>query len=354
CDERRPACSYCIRSNGTGLCIYPSPAGGGAGAARSESSRRQSSSNSHSSELGSVPPGSSGPAFDLLDLTLMSHYTAVTSLSMFAGEPQQKAWQRDIPMQAGTHALLMHGLLSVAALHLAFLEPDQASVYRPRALYHHDVGIHLYNLEMRNITADNSHILFAFGVLLVIWMYASPVVVAQENRQLHDIIDLMELVRGCRSLFMLHMQSIAAKPIGSMADVVPRTDSTTAQQERSLLAVGRTMAELKRRVSDAGYERAIEQLRDVLLDSVARPQDISVVTIWPATVDDEFWSRLKNQESRAVFVFVHYALVLKRYEAQWWWVRGWSQGIVDAVDHALTDFEKGTLGWETFLASMQE
>ncbi|KAK2627073.1 hypothetical protein QTJ16_003039 [Diplocarpon rosae] len=185
-------------------------------------------------------------------------------------------------------------------------------------------------------------------------MYASPVVVAQENRQLHDIIDLMELVRGCRSLFMLHMQSIAAKPIGSMADVVPRTDSTTAQQERSLLAVGRTMAELKRRVSDAGYERAIEQLRDVLLDSVARPQDISVVTIWPATVDDEFWSRLKNQESRAVFVFVHYALVLKRYEAQWWWVRGWSQGIVDAVDHALTDFEKGTLGWETFLASMQE
>ncbi|KAK6581230.1 hypothetical protein PZA11_005921 [Diplocarpon coronariae] len=342
CDERKPSCSYCLRSIGIGPCVYPSHAGGQAEARGSEGSRRQSSASSPTSELGNAA-AASRPAFDLLDLTLMSHYTAVTSISMFAGEPQQKVWQRDIPMQAGAHALLMHGLLSVAALHLAFLEPDKASIYRPRAQNHHNVGIHLYNLEIRNITAENSHILFAFGILLVIWMYASPVVVAHEKRQLHEIIDLLELV----------LQSIAGKPIGSMADVVPPAEPATANQEECI-AVGQKIEELKLRVPEPGYERAIKQLRDVLLDSVARPQDISVVTFWPATVDDEFWIRLRNQESKAAFVFVHYALVLRKYEAQWWWVRGWSKGIVDAVGNALTDFDKVSLGWENFLSSLQE
>ncbi|OWP01593.1 hypothetical protein B2J93_2109 [Marssonina coronariae] len=271
---------------------------------------------------------------------------------MFAGEPQQKVWQRDIPMQAGAHALLMHGLLSVAALHLAFLEPDKASIYRPRAQNHHNVGIHLYNLEIRNITAENSHILFAFGILLVIWMYASPVVVAHEKRQLHEIIDLLEL-RNDSDPQLVTVQSIAGKPIGSMADVVPPAEPATANQEECI-AVGQKIEELKLRVPEPGYERAIKQLRDVLLDSVARPQDISVVTFWPATVDDEFWIRLRNQESKAAFVFVHYALVLRKYEAQWWWVRGWSKGIVDAVGNALTDFDKVSLGWENFLSSLQE
>lgn len=64
----------------------------------------------------------------------------------------------------------MHGLLAVATVHLARLEPQEKLLYWTRALYHHAVGLQLFNGQTFHLSPENSDVLFAFAVMLVVWV----------------------------------------------------------------------------------------------------------------------------------------------------------------------------------------
>lgn len=337
-------CSYCIRASCP--CIYPI------------SVRRP-----EATSLPNLTPGSSlllpvsvkvdgsGPTFDLLDLTLMNHFTAVTSLIMFSGEKQHHLWQRNIPFEARSHPLLMHGLLSVAALHLAQSEPHDA-MYRLRALHHHDLGLQLFNKQLSNVTPENSQTLFAFGIMLVVWVYASPTA-SKQDLQLHEILDLLELVRGCKAIFMLHMDNIVGTPIGSITEFTPKLGSVKSMRFLSP-AASRIFENLRLRVPDSIYDHAIVRLENVFMKSIAEPDDNRTVAAWPSIVDDAFWTRLRRHEPQAMFLFTHYSILVERYENHWWWITGWSGRILQAVGSALGDAEKLFFGWDVFSSHLAD
>ncbi|KAH9224937.1 hypothetical protein DL95DRAFT_439932 [Leptodontidium sp. 2 PMI_412] len=275
----------------------------------------------------------------------MNHFTAITALSMFSGEKQRLVWQTDIHFKARSNPVLMHGILSVAAVHLALLEPENWSQYRLRALHHHDVGVRLFNQQLSNITPESSQILFPFAVMLVVWAYASPII-AKDDLQLDDIFGLLELARGCRTIFMLHWDSIQHTPISSITDFIPHP--RLHQVVLSNVAL-RALENLRLVILDSTYGHAIGRLESVFMKTVGESDDVRSVIAWPCLIDEEVWRRLRANDTEALFILAHYAMLLDRYETQWWWVNGWSRRILTAVGHALSDTDKESLGWDTFL-----
>ncbi|KAH8595310.1 hypothetical protein B0O99DRAFT_709504 [Bisporella sp. PMI_857] len=290
------------------------------------------------------------PTFDLLDLTLMNHFTAVTSLKLFSEEKQQDLWQKDIPFEARSYPLLMHGLLSVASLHLALLEPKNKLAYRIRALYHHNVGLQLFNSQICYLSSGNSHALFGFAFMLVIWVYASP----EENKnalQLKDILDLLDLVRGCKAVFELQSGAILSSRFGSFIEFQYWKRPARLELELSP-AVQRTLQYLRTKAIDTIHITAIDDLERLLKRSITEPHYMRAGVAWVAVVTDTYWIRLKSYEPVAMLIFAHYAMLLQWYEDQRWWMAGWPERVLQTVSDALQDTDKTSLGWDVCLAGI--
>jgi hypothetical protein len=273
-----------------------------------------------------------------MDLTLMNHFTAVTSLGMFLGEEQREVWQRDTPFEARSNPLLMHGLLSVASLHLALLEPEELPAYQIRALHHHDLGLKLFNSQLSLVSSTNCHILFTFALMLVIWIYASPVV-TKENLQLDDILNLLDLVRGCKTVFLLQRNAIVSRPVGAFILHHQYVDSPNLDLPP---AIDQACQNMKDEATESTDVKAIEKLEKFLQSSMVRTSDTTIAAGWPAIVEDSFWSRLRSHEPIPILIFAHYALLLQLFENGCWWMTGWSERIIQAAEQALTTIGKGS------------
>ncbi|KAJ9604739.1 hypothetical protein H2200_010853 [Cladophialophora chaetospira] len=279
------------------------------------------------------------PSFELIDLVLMNHFTAVTSLNLFSGEHQNQLWQRDVPSQAGSNAMLMHGILAVAALDLSRSSSTPIE-HQARAFYHHGLGLQLFKPEIADISPQNFDILFTFAILLVVWVYASPAA-GNGLLGLDDILDKLEMVRGCKKLFHMHGEAIRDKPIATFAR------SAFSKNVIGLSSpANETFSYLRTLSTETINLVAIDQLQRNLQKLVEAGVDTKTAAAWPAIISDEFWARLRAHESVPVLIFAHHAIVSGACADQWWWMAGWSERVLQATGNALTDTDKTFFDWE--------
>ncbi|KAL4864282.1 hypothetical protein BDV12DRAFT_189021 [Aspergillus spectabilis] len=349
CDETRPSCGNCQRAS---MACHFSPQTGSASLREDPSCPNSLVTLDVSSPTGTFPTGEPGMAVDMLDLALMHHYTTVTSASLF-GQEQQELWQIEIPIMARSSPLLMHALLATAALHLAVLHPDDSatSSYKTRALYHHGLGLGLFNTEIGRLPTDsqNSHILFTFGIFLVVWAYASFQITnpTDDSTNLDTLLASLELVRGNKIIFELQSACILAQPIGRFTQANPK--SRTARPNYSLSpSLAAAVTDLRKQATDFVDSMAIDHLERFLLQTFSPfkteesgdPEiDMRLPLGWPAVVDNGFWERLKRHSPTALLILMNYAIILRYYELRAWWMEGWSERLLGAVEGALAQVD---------------
>ncbi|KIW68193.1 hypothetical protein PV04_04154 [Phialophora macrospora] len=354
CDESRPSCGNCVRSHA--VCLYAAatrtkPAAAATPYHTPTESETQASVSPSPLALppASLLPSPSSPPFELIDLVLMNHFTAVTSLHLFSGERQAQLWQQEVPRQAGSSPMLMHGLLAVAALHLAQgeLEPSSHLRYQSRGFYHHALGLQLFNAEVARLPPQSLDILFTFAILLAVWVYASPVTELAVI-SLDDVLDKLEMVRGCKKLFEMHREAIIDKPIGRFAE-----HRLKVCNRRQLSPASEALSYLRSIAADAINLAAIDQLESALHNYACDETHTKTAAVLPAIVSDKFWARLRAHEPLAVLIFAHYAIMSHPHQGRWWWMAGWPERILQAAEVALTSAEKAPLGWENCVARIR-
>ncbi|KAH8595056.1 hypothetical protein B0O99DRAFT_623097 [Bisporella sp. PMI_857] len=356
CDESRPSCRNCVRAKvqcpflAAGTISRSTPKAGNSRAASASASVSASPSPSSTSP-GQVAHMTApendpskehpGPIFDILDLALMHHFTAVTSLELFLGENQREVWKMDFPRQARSNVMIMHGLLAIAALHMTHLEPEDMLKYRTRALQHHDLGLQIFNSQFKSLTSENSDIMFSFGLTLVVWAFASPSAFGLKSLWFDDLLKQLDHVRGCKTIFQLHREAIVTGPIRKFFDF-------SHEYPQSVLSpdVFRSIENLKIHAADVVHLLAIENLECHLRKSILRTSDSHIAMAWLALVDDAFWLRVKTHEPVAIMIFAHWAILLRQYQTVWW-ISGWPDAIVSAVEGILSESDKVCLGWDT-------
>ncbi|KAL4990777.1 hypothetical protein BDW68DRAFT_27254 [Aspergillus falconensis] len=332
CDETHPSCRNCQRAGM--VCHYTAQSSPDTGAAQSFPQL--------------LSPAEPRTSFDMLDLTLMHHYTTVTSVSLF-GEEQKELWQTEVPIMARSSPLLMHGLLATAALHMAFLYKSSPSTFIDRALHHHSIGLELFNAEISTLSAENSKspALFTFGLILVIWSYASSTIpsaitTTADESDLDSILSSLNFVRGNKVIFEISGEIILSQPIGRFLKPFEESARPRALPEPMQAA----LIDLRKHVNDFVESMAIDQLERYLLDTVSTSaHDMRQPLGWPALAEASFWERVRKHKPTALLILMHYAIILAYYELRAWWMQGWSERLVGAVNQVLIKQDKNRSDW---------
>lgn len=142
----------------------------------------------------------------LQDLELMHHYSHRTSRTKLGANIRlQHVWQEHIPLEASKHSFLMHGVLALAALHIACSRPSQAAKYAPLCDKHQASALASYRQILTHITDDVADALFALATILSISSLARATLRASQMEgaqfiSVDSICELLYLTRGVREV----------------------------------------------------------------------------------------------------------------------------------------------------------
>lgn len=323
CSEEKPTCQSCAKRHMS--CIYPAQM------------RRKAR---HINEPGSIHPSAckavapSIPTsigakrsgrFDQEDMQLWHHFITCTALTF------SSPWQDRVPAVAIAHDFLMHGILAISALHLAYLCPSQQDRYHFVSAHHQVLAMSDFQLVMSAITPENCNAVFAFSTLLLIHG-----LIPQSDEQsklpgtpgqgLKRVSAWVVLLRGCIALYLSAQACIESGPLGALADFHVPKAPTDNVNDRKLCRLSQHLLTdpLVLRTSSEDeletYRACIYQLRltaaasctaNALLDYKA------VMLAWAARMPDHFARLFHEHRPPALIIMSHFCMLLKRSEALW-------------------------------------
>ena len=276
----------------------------------------------------------------LQDLELMHQWTQFTALTM-AFEPRvEEIWQVALPREAARHAFLMHGLLAVAALHLA-LDPKTVAVHRRRhyrdlGTRHHTAALALYRPVLTAVTPANCHALFGYSCVAPAIAFAASQVEEPRGPRgvVGDLAAAFHMLRGIYAVVHLAWDDIARGALAGFIRPPPPPSPTTglpaaldaaiAQLHARAAAMFGDDAELgdKERGEREGCAGAIELLRR---DFGARvhtpPTDWTRAILWPIEVPRGYVEALSGERPVALAILAFYGVLLDDMRETWWVAR---------------------------------
>jgi len=105
-------------------------------------------------------------------MPLLHHFTISTSLTLSRDPSFQKFWQITVVQLGFTEKILLHGILSVSALHLAHISQGDTRSYFSDAAKHHDIALSGFQEALQELDPKRYDALFASAILLFDFVFA--------------------------------------------------------------------------------------------------------------------------------------------------------------------------------------
>lgn len=350
CDEQKPSCTGCLR-NGLKCSlsfliptIYPKPR------------------NTRSLQSLAVFPFCIFPNVDLQPVSLelqttevFHHYyycTAYTGLCL-APADSLHIWQESIPNIALSYPFLMHGLLAISALHLAYLNPARRSELVTFASCSEQIALPLFRKMIPKVDQSNVHAIFAFSGFVVPYIIATSNgecgIPSLDNATPHWFL----AIRGFLSLLSNNLTELARGPF---APVLVRTALPIAYgdnpEDAQLLKLNELLeskdsASKKHETDIKSCREALDELRREWALTCSPCRTLSaqnVVYIWPGAVSQQYLRQLYDRRPEALIVLAHYCVLLKRVDSTWYW-KGIGVGLIDAINDGLSPVWRPWIRW---------
>lgn len=98
----------------------------------------------------------------------MHHYCVSTSETLAFREDLRYVWRVIFPQEGYRHPFVMHGLLSLAALHKAFLFPLRRREYLTLGASHHALGLERFRALLSDIGDSNWKAMLCYASIVVV------------------------------------------------------------------------------------------------------------------------------------------------------------------------------------------
>ena len=98
----------------------------------------------------------------------MHHFTTQTWLTLATDQNTRQMWRSTVPQLAYQHEFLMHALLACAALHMAYLNPDQHLELTIKARTHQDHAMPLFRAAISSVDSETCDAVLVFARLVAI------------------------------------------------------------------------------------------------------------------------------------------------------------------------------------------
>ncbi|KAJ9612161.1 hypothetical protein H2200_003758 [Cladophialophora chaetospira] len=257
-------------------------------------------------------------------------------------------WQVVVPNLSSDQPFLRHGLLALAAMHLRHTSPPPfQSRYFDLASQHQAIALSGYIPELRTITAQNCHALFAFSALLLPIQYSSIATINGE-------IDSEEVLAALTGVFDY---VIGATIIAYQGDVWLRQGglqpllTRTTEPENILPYLLKEPQDALRNLSaavdqlahesgvDEGkvsiYVRSIDMLTNAFPTEDAQRRFFDDMIGWPHFVGGNLLRLLRERDPMALVILAHYGVALHAFR-DFWWLEGVGARLIRGISRILS------------------
>ncbi|TGO57467.1 hypothetical protein BCON_0065g00270 [Botryotinia convoluta] len=317
----------------------------------------------------------------------MRHFVTETYLTFSRTNSIQDMWRTTIPKMASDHPFMMHGLLNISALHLAFLNPAKRDLYLAPAIRHHEIFLSLYRSKLHDITPDNCSAMFICSSLISICTLAFPICsnnpspsmpsgysYRQQQQQFDSPIQLASslftLLQGAFTLLRISWHWLEDSAISALLTnrfqfcevesnakirlhssdsafrvLMARIESISSRSNLSSSTSSAQPSYSSRHTSPSplsseelsAYNNAISTLRDVFILLNSSEADNGVVLIWPFLLDAErgFATLLKEMRPLALVILAHYGVALHASRDDWF-IGEWGRNLILDVKKTLS------------------
>jgi hypothetical protein len=286
------------------------------------------------SELASLQSQQNGAGiFDMDDMALWHHFIKSTAATL------SNRWGEELPQLALNCDYLLHAILAVAALHIAYLHPDGQDKYSQLANHHQDLAFPAMNRVMANVTPENANQLFAASTLVLVFSFASfkspeHLFPFTESPNIEGVSNWMLCLRGCSKVVQAAQAHIEEGPLGFLLPqdrvlehsmslgAVPNTEDEESLKQISEIVLNLPSIKSSTMVEEMdAYHDAIQKLR-ILLVGVAQGLETTmrrtVTSMWPAVVTDIYIRLLAEKRPPALIIMAHYCSLLTNMNDCWY------------------------------------
>ncbi|KAH8672304.1 hypothetical protein BGZ61DRAFT_362619 [Ilyonectria robusta] len=388
CSEEKPRCQACVRRGVQ--CQYPTKAqcpsvGLSPSSTRSAETSPGSSLIQPASEEFSISnnanfPSITDPAllefsspdlrsttFGIHDMALLHHWTVSTSLAMYQNSNIFICWQIVVPQLAFSHAFVMQAMLSLAALHLAYLNRPDKTTHMTDAAHHHTQGLHGFHEALGSMNSGNSDALFIWSVLNIIYVFSISGRLGDKIESVSGHIsrkdrilgvEWIPMMRGIDAVLQPTYKDVKSGPLSRFLclgnwDQLDPDKSPDADDEHFC----RIRSTWERGVDAQTYDETLQLLRKCRLfirqfeklDGEA-PTEWGFNSTWagPFTfvhfAPQEYLTLLQQRQPPALILFAFFGALIHAMN-DCWFMDGWGQDIVEAIDDLLGRYWKPWISW---------
>jgi hypothetical protein len=296
--------------------------------------------------------GSPTSELHLRDLELMHHYSTVSYKTISHRESFAATFQNIVPKEALAHPFLMHGILSLSALHLVQLNKgsDQRRVYVQLATGHQTVALALFRKELYNITPTNCQALFAFSSIATVLAFAfSHTTEVQTQSPIDEMLQVFNLCRGISEILKTAREWIRESWVASLINFERKRDPTQIPQE--VLDKINQLVQLNENTARTGLSLEEKEACGLAIVEMSNSferiySDWDHVTVfrWPVQVTPLFLSLVRNRQPMALVIMGHFCVAMHVIDDRWW-LEGCTHQLLKAIYSELDASWKEVLRW---------
>ncbi|RGP79776.1 c6 zinc finger domain-containing [Fusarium longipes] len=294
--------------------------------------------------------------FDMDDLALLHHWTVSTSLDIVRCPQVDYCWQTIFPRIALRHPFVMHGILSLAALHHAYRTGGtKKSVLA--AISHHNTSLQGFRDNILNITDENSEGLFVSSTLNIIYIFGMLGRPSRKDMAQVDSSsptaralgsDWIPMIRGVRPVLQGVYHHIRLGELSPLLELGNwnelEVDSELFPEDEYLCKIRETWV----RSEQTGiYDEALQVLRrcfffayqfktmeEQTLKKWGYNRSWAAPLIFLHHAPDEYFMQLQQRQPPALILFAYFGALLHGLN-DIWFLEGWGRDIVQIIHEQL-------------------
>lgn len=149
-------------------------------------------------------------------------------------EAARHVWRVLFPQEGYANEFVLHGILSLAALHKAFLIPDRRDVYLNRSAFHHSTGQQHFTALLSNVNNANWRPVFCFATIVIAYVLSRSMQpdegMEEGAKAISRMSELVSVTKGVKAVllpFIPQLNSTNLAPLVTsvwLAPVDPQPD----------------------------------------------------------------------------------------------------------------------------------
>lgn len=273
---------------------------------------------------------------------------------MATADNVREFWRLDAPKLAMNYPCLLHELLAISALHIAYLYPDRRPTYYALASYHQDVAVRELRKALPDLRAENSGAMFATSAVTNLTAFASTGLAAHNTSNggrspIEDLLDIFSLLQGMHSIIGQYNQYVygspfagllASTPVGLVEPEAPILLALSAQLEPLKEFMESKPMEQPIRIETTLAFASLRQCLDFALSPTSNTRELRFLFLWPNHLNGAFQNMIRKREPAALVLLAYYSVAMKSGTSFYWYLEGWAERIMRALAEALADHPK--------------